>query len=103
MNSLQILLMVALAAVAYAEDTQYIIGGQPAGHGEFPYQISLRMMRGSQGQHICGGTLISSTVVLCAAHCFRDRNLVGELAMAGRLPSNDVLGIFRIGDGGESH
>merc|ERR1719228_2034493 len=91
MNSLQILLMVALAAVAYAEDTQYIIGGQPAGHGEFPYQISLRMMRGSQGQHICGGTLISSTVVLCAAHCFRDRNPSTYRVRVGEwhLKSND--------------
>merc|ERR1711872_785233 len=69
---------VALAALCSAEqaeeygvdDEGYIIGGQPAGHGEFPYQISLRMMRGSRGQHICGGTLISSTWVLCAAHCF---------------------------------
>merc|ERR1719333_649231 len=91
MNSLQILLMVALAAVAYAEDTQYIIGGQPAGHGEFPYQISLRMVRGSRGQHICGGTLISSTVVLCAAHCFRDRNPSTYRVRVGEwhLQSND--------------
>merc|ERR1719348_1585958 len=78
MNSLQVLLLVALATLAYSEeievrgadDSGYIIGGQPAGHGEFPYQISLRMYRGSRGQHICGGTLISSTWVLCAAHCF---------------------------------
>merc|ERR1711875_35029 len=78
MNSLQVLLLVALAAVSSSEqieergadDSSYIINGQPAGHGEFPYQISLRMMRGGRGQHICGGTLISSTWVLCAAHCF---------------------------------
>merc|ERR1719378_482997 len=78
MNSLQVFFLVALAALCSAEqaeeygvdDEGYIIGGQPAGHGEFPYQISLRMMRGSRGQHICGGTLISSTWVLCAAHCF---------------------------------
>jgi len=57
-----------------ADDSSYIIGGQPAGKGEFPYQISLQMVRGSRSQHICGGTLISSTWVLCAAHCFRDRS-----------------------------
>merc|ERR1719374_384081 len=82
MNSLQILFLAALAAICSAEqieergagDENYIIGGQPAGHGEFPYQISLRLMRGSRGQHICGGTLISSTWVLCAAHCFQSRS-----------------------------
>merc|ERR1719167_1759187 len=82
MNSLQVLLLVALAAVSSSEqieergadDSSYIIGGQPAGKGEFPYQISLQMVRGSRSQHICGGTLISSTWVLCAAHCFRDRS-----------------------------
>merc|ERR1712035_148234 len=69
MNSLHVFFLVALAALCSAEqaeeygvdDEGYIIGGQPAGHGEFPYQISLRMMRGSRGQHICGGTLIRST------------------------------------------
>merc|ERR1719259_304702 len=82
MNSIQILFLAALASICSAEqieergagDENYIIGGQPAGHGEFPYQISLRMMRGSRGQHICGGTLISSTWVLCAAHCFQSRS-----------------------------
>merc|ERR1719249_14095 len=82
MNSLLVLLLVALAAVSSSEqieergadDSSYIIGGQPAGKGEFPYQISLQMVRGSRSQHICGGTLISSTWVLCAAHCFRDRS-----------------------------
>merc|ERR1719244_2145340 len=82
MNSLQVLLLVTLAAVCSsdqieergADDSSYIIGGQPAGKGEFPYQISLQMVRGSRSQHICGGTLISSTWVLCAAHCFRDRS-----------------------------
>jgi len=82
MNSLQVLLLVALAAVCSSEqieergadDSSYIINGQPAGKGEFPYQISLQMVRGSRSQHICGGTLISSTWVLCAAHCFRDRS-----------------------------
>jgi len=44
-----------------------IIGGVDAGHGEFPWQISLRF--GRYG-HICGGTLIGNQYVLCAAHCF---------------------------------
>merc|ERR1719369_754402 len=99
MNSLPILLLVALAAVCSSEkieeygadDDSYIIGGRPAGHGEFPYQISLQMVRGSRSQHICGGTLISSTWVLCAAHCFRDRNPSTYRVRVGEwhLKSND--------------
>merc|ERR1712142_283655 len=69
-----ICVLLALVAAASAFETcgqmgtgSRIIGGVPAGHGEFPWQISLRF--GRYG-HICGGTLIGNQWVLCAAHCF---------------------------------
>merc|ERR1711890_129941 len=69
-----ICLLLVLVAAASAFETcgkkgsgSRIINGVDAGHGEFPWQISLRF--GRYG-HICGGTLIGKQHVLCAAHCF---------------------------------
>src|SRR6476646_10132067 len=45
-----------------------IVGGGGAGTGEYPYFVSIR--RASSGFAFCGGTLISSTRVLTAGHCF---------------------------------
>lgn len=42
-----------------------IVGGNPVDVREFPYQISLR----SNGQHSCGGSIISQRYILTAAHC----------------------------------
>jgi len=49
-----------------------IVNGKDAGHGEFPWQISLQYSPFFliPNQHICGGTLIAPGWVLCAAHCF---------------------------------
>lgn len=42
-----------------------IVGGEDATIEEYPYQISLEYF----GSHRCGGSVISETVILTAAHC----------------------------------
>ena len=44
-----------------------IVGGEPARKNEFPWQVSLVSKFGSRPR--CGGSLLSSTTVLTAAHC----------------------------------
>merc|ERR1711890_98368 len=72
MKTICLLLVLVVAASAFETCGQKgsgsrIINGVDAGHGEFPWQISLRFSRYG---HICGGTLIGKQYVLCAAHCF---------------------------------
>lgn len=47
-----------------------IIGGQEATRNQFPYQAGLRLnIPGSINQGTCGGSLVSTTRVVTAAHC----------------------------------
>lgn len=43
-----------------------IVGGTKAVNGAWPWQVSLQI----QGHHVCGGSIIGSSWILSAAHCF---------------------------------
>jgi trypsin len=61
-----------------------VVGGENAEQGEFPHQVSVEIF----GSHACGGSLISETAVLTAAHCCAytiEEVVVGE----HRLNAND--------------
>ena len=47
----------------------FIIGGQDAQSGQFPWQVSIW----DGEEHLCGGTLINDAFILTAAHCVRGR------------------------------
>ncbi|MBW3866498.1 trypsin-like serine protease, partial [Neisseria meningitidis] len=64
-------IFLALFAVAYAapfNDDDKIVGGYECRKNTVPYQVSLNV-----GYHFCGGSLISSTWVVSAAHCYQSR------------------------------
>ncbi|KAK0388347.1 hypothetical protein NLU13_4592 [Sarocladium strictum] len=66
-SKLALLLTIGLAVARPApqENKPFIVGGVEASAGEFPYIVSLQV----SNSHICGGSLISPTVVVTAAHC----------------------------------
>lgn len=52
-------------AETFADEPEAIVGGESASPGEFPYQCSLKM----HSSHICGGSIVSPTCIVTAAHC----------------------------------
>ncbi len=64
-----------------AQGSQAIVGGAAAQIASFPWQVSLQ----GQGQHFCGGSIISPTWILTAAHC-----------VAEGAPEKIVAGISKI-------
>lgn len=53
-----------------SEGEQMVLGGRSASRGEFPWHTGIYTKTTSPYKQICGGSLISRTVVISAAHCF---------------------------------
>lgn len=71
-----LLAVVAVPAAAGADNSQKIVGGEETTIEEWPWQVAIANPPASGGdgfdRQFCGGTLLSATAVLTAAHCVYD-------------------------------
>lgn len=63
--SAKISFLLTLALLCYADESSRIFGGDFAKDSQFPHQIAIIYKK----QLRCGGSIISSTWILTAAHC----------------------------------
>ncbi|KAL0100723.1 hypothetical protein PUN28_019243 [Cardiocondyla obscurior] len=87
MIKLIIFLAAFVAQQVYCDEPERIVGGDIATAGQFKYQVSLQ----SYDEHICGGSIISNTHILTAAHCVDD-DFYTENMLKNPIEVNDVQG-----------
>lgn len=69
-------------------ETPLIIGGQAAGVKEFPHMAQIGY--GSEPRFSCGGSIISETAVLSAAHCANSQDGDASIVRVGVLNTQDL-------------
>lgn len=86
----------ALGGAALAEDTEMIVGGQPAPDGKYPWQVRL-YSNDSDQIGFCGGSIINDRWILTAAHCLLDTNAVvvgfgsNDRTKTTKIPSEKII------------
>lgn len=60
------------------EGEQMVLGGRSAKRGELPWHVGIYIKTTNPYKQICGGSIISRTVVISAAHCFWSQQLWGK-------------------------
>lgn len=76
--------------------TGLIVGGEKAKKGEFPHMAALGYKSFGNTNYYCGGSIISESYVLTAAHCYKKAYSKRESAPFVRVGG---LNVNRVGDG----
>jgi secreted trypsin-like serine protease len=69
-----------------------IYGGTDAEEGAWPWQLSQQRLSGTTWSHSCGASLLSSTLVLSAAHCVDGSAASSLRVIAGLYRRSDTTG-----------
>lgn len=87
-------LLAALAAVAQST-SQRIVGGVLAEINSVPYQVALQPRKAKVTiPLICGGSIISETAILTAAHCLKD-SVKAYVAIGAYNLTDDEDGVYK--------
>ncbi|CAG9792435.1 unnamed protein product [Diatraea saccharalis] len=77
-----------------AKEDARIVGGDDIDITDAPYQVSLV----NRGSHSCGGTIVSSDIVITAAHCVMGSNPANYQIRAGSSFSGHGGELYPVGD-----
>lgn len=100
------LLLIGFAsAFPGVEKAPKIIGGRDANPDSAPFMVSLQLDRPNNGSflHLCGGTILSSTWIVTAAHCIAKRGfdsnyrvIAGQIDFANASSNQQIRSVSRI-------
>jgi len=92
---LSVVLSAAFLSCASASGVpqERIVGGAPASISAFPFYAYVQVSHDGGGVVACGGTVVSSTAVVTAAHCFDSTSLSGTvyLGLSTKTTAGQVL------------